>query len=213
MTNNKFNKIYKFNKKGSILIVTVFFVMMSLTILGFAYDIARIMYFKSYTRNLASVIALSIVNECSHIYQDNVNGARVVIVHDAESRPLKGYSSPYYADKKYVKVIFDKNKNGMDKTYHVDPDKNILLNPYYTSSGNVIPGSINKKRFEIGSDGINGEVEVHITAKIDLFFLRNVFRNQVTIHESAIAQPTAYITKSYEKIRDEQVIDFEYIDW
>lgn len=213
MTNNKFNKIYKFNKKGSILIVTVFFVMMSLTILGFAYDIARIMYFKSYTRNLASVIALSIVNECSHIYQDNVNGARVVIVHDAESRPLKGYSSPYYADKKYVKVIFDKNKNGMDKTYHVDPDKNILLNPYYTSSGNVIPGSINKKRFEIGSDGINGEVEVHITAKIDLFFLQNVFRNQVTIHESAIAQPTAYITKSYEKIRDEQVIDFEYIDW
>ncbi len=53
----------------------------------------------------------------------------------------------------------------MDATYHVDPDRNILLNPYYTSSGNAIPGSINKSRFEVGSDGINGEVEVHITAR------------------------------------------------
>ena len=94
----------------------------------------------------------------------------MVIVHDAESRPLKDYRSPYYADKRYVKEVFNKNKMGMDATYYVDPDRNILLNPYYTSSGNAIPGSINKSRFEVGSDGINGEVEVHITARVDLYF-------------------------------------------
>lgn len=207
---NKFQKLYKFRKKGSILIVTLFYVLMALAFLGFSYDVARIMYLKSYTRNLASVIALSIVNECGHVYQDSVNGARVVIVHDVESRPLKDYKSPYYADKRYVKEIFNRNKSGMDKTYHVDPDKDILLNPYYTSSGNVIPGSINKRRFEVGSDGINGEVEVHITAKVDLFFLPG---RQATIHESAIAQPSATLTRHYETIREEQKIIFEYIDW
>lgn len=210
---SKFNIFCKSQKKGSIMIITLFFITMSIAFLGFAYDVARVMYFKTYTKNLASVIALSIVNECGHVYHDNVNGARVVIVHDAQSRPLKDYRSPYYADKRYVKEVFNRNKNGMDVSYHVDPDRNILLNPYYTSSGNVIPGSINKSRFEVGSDGINGEVEVHITAKVDLYFLKSLFRNQVTIYESAIAQPKAYVTRHYEKIRDEQEIIFEYVDW
>ena len=63
------------------------------------------------------------------------------------------------------------------------------------------PGSVNKRRFEVGSDGINGEVEVHITAKVDLFFLPV---KQATIHESAIAQPSATLTRHYEIIWEEQ---------
>jgi len=207
------NKFYKSRKKGDIMIITLFFIIMSIAFLGFAFDVARVMYFKTYTKNLASVIALSTVNECGYVYQDTANGARVVIVHDSASKPLKGYQSKYYADKRYIKEIYNKNKNGMDVTYHVDPSKNILINPYHTSSGNAIPGSIDKKRFEIGSDGINGEVEIHVTAKVDLYFLKNIFRDQVTIHESAVAQPTAFVTKNYEQIRDEQEIYYEYYDF
>lgn len=210
---NKFKRIFKSRKKGDIMIITLFFIIISITFLAFAYDVARIMYYKSYTRNLASVIALSTVNECGYVYQDTANGARVIIVHDAASKPLKGYKSPYFANKEFVKVVFNKNKSGMGNSYHVDPDKNIYLNPKHNASGNAIPGTIDKDRFEVGSDGVNGEVEVYITAKVDLFFLTSIFRNQVTIHESAVAQPKAYVTTTHEQIRDEQEIIFEYIDF
>lgn len=209
---NVLKKIKKSHKKGSILIVTLAFVVMSIMMLGFSYDIARVMYFKSYTKNLASVMALSIVNESGFAYHDIANGARVIIVYDSFSRPKKGFNGKY-ANSQLVTTLYNKNKDGMDKTYHVDPNKNITLNPYYTSSGTIIPGSTNTKRFEIGADGINGEVEVHITAKVDLYFLQSIFQKQITIHESAIAQPTAYVTKYYEKLRDEQQIQFEYEIW
>lgn len=199
-------------KKGSVLFITLGLCIVSVIFFGFAFDIARIMYFKSYTRNLASAMALSIVNECAFAYHDSVNGARVVIVHDAASKPMTGYKGKYFADRNYVKVLYDKNKDGMDKTYHIDYRNDIVLNPYYISGGNVV-NKTDKKRFEVGSDGVNGEVEVHITARVDLFFLQGLFQKHKIIRESAIAQPTAYATKSYQKIRDEQKITFEWWEW
>jgi hypothetical protein len=207
---NKFKKIFKSRKKGDIMIITLFFILMSIAFLAFAYDVARIMYCKSYTRNLASAIALSTVNECGHIYQDDANGARVIIVHDRQTMPGKDYKGDYFADSTYANYVLSKNKSGMEKTYHI---QNVMLNPKHNASGNVIPYSVDKDRFIVGSDGVNGEVEVYITAKIDLFFFTSLFHKQITIHESAIAQPKAYVTTTHKQIRDEQEIIFQYFDF
>ena len=199
------------NKKGSIFIITLFVILVFITILGFAYDISRIMYYKSYTKNLASVMALSIVNECGHVYHDKNNGARVVIIHKPQIKP-KDYKGKYYANKEFIKVLYDKNKKGMDEHYHVDPNSDILINPTYINNERMLKIT-DTDRFEVGADGINGEVEIHITARIDLYFLRIPFKNQIIIHESAIAQPTATVMASYEQLREEQEILFDYIDW
>lgn len=211
---NMKQKVKKYSKKGSILFITLGFLVASISFLCFAYDVARVMYLKSYTRNLASVMALSIVNECSFVYHDNINGPRVVIVNDAASRPMKGYKGKYYADHNYVKVLYDKNKAGMEKNYYINPRTDIILNPNYNASGQIL-STTNKKRFEIGADGKNGEVEVHIKATVDMLFLKNFpfSKKKVIIRESATAQPTAEVTKSYEQIRDEQKIIFEWWKW
>ena len=73
---SKFNKFCKSQKKGSIMIITLFFITISIAFLGFAYDVARVCILNLIQGNLASVIALSIVNECGHVYHDNVNGAK-----------------------------------------------------------------------------------------------------------------------------------------
>lgn len=197
-------KIIK-NKRGSIILVTIFFILMSISFLGFSYDIARIMYYKTYTRNLASVMALSTVNECGYVYHDAQNGARVVIVHNPNSKPLN-YKGKYYANNEYIRILYEKNKSGMDQTYHVNPDQ-ILINPLHIRDA-VITDAIDTNRFEVGSDGVNGEVEIHITAEVDLYFLKTPFRGKMKIHEFAIAQPTATAVSNYEVLREEQEVIF-----
>lgn len=209
--NNRIKKMKQKWKKGSFLLVALGVCMMAISFFGFAYDVARVMYYKSYIRNLASVMALSIANECSYTYHDSVNGALSVIVPDAAARP-KDYKGKYYANQAYVKVLYDLNKKGMDKTCHIDPVKDIILNPYYSSNGTILP-STNRKRFDIGSDGLNGEVEVHITARVDLLFLKTFYKKQAIIRASAIAQPLGNATSSSVRIRDEQRIVFEWWRW
>ena len=51
--------------------------------------------------------------------------------------------------------MYEKNKSGMDQTYHVNPDQ-ILINPLHIRDA-VITDAIDTNRFEVGSDGINGK--------------------------------------------------------
>lgn len=183
-------------RKGSILIVTLFFILMSISFLGFAYDISRIMYYKMYTRNLASVVAMSIVNECGYAYHDKNSGARAIIIYDEESVPVE-YKDPIteknkytgkYANEDFAWELINRNKKGMDKTYNVT---GVYLNPVQSPySWNI---GKDKNRFLKGyTDGINGEVEVLIQAQVEMFFLKSWWGGKyATIQESAVAQPFA----------------------
>lgn len=202
--------INNFRRKGSIVICTLFFITMSITLLGFAFDIARIMYFKSYTRHLASVIALSMVNECGHLYYDSENGARVVIVSGANVRP-KDYKGKYYANIEYAQELLKLNKVHEIKSYKIN-NGYIAINPQMSSFNPYMPQfhKVDYDEFVYKSkDGINGQVDVHITAEIEMFFLKSLYNGKKIIHENAIAQPRAEIQQVNDgKLREEQLIEF-----
>lgn len=66
------NKI-KFNKKGSTFFILFAYLVLSITILGFTYDLCRVMYYKVTLKNTASVVALSITNRCHYLSSSTIN--------------------------------------------------------------------------------------------------------------------------------------------
>ena len=171
-------------KKHYILITSLFFALAVLSLLAFAFDISRIMYSKMYTRNLASAIAVSIVNETSYAYHDVNSGARSILIYSPDVVPLEFFdeygTNKYrgrYANTVYANDLINMNKSGMDKNYVI---RSVRLNPGDT------------ERFIAGADGKNGEVEVVLNARIKLFFLRNGGYHY--IQEEATAQAYAKVT-------------------
>lgn len=174
----------RIKRKRYVLITALFFSLMVISFLGFAFDISRVMYMKMYTRNLASAIAISIVNETSYAYHDVNSGARSILIYSDAVVPLK-YFDKYgtntykgkYANNQYAKTLANMNKGGMDKGYSISK---ITLN------GN------NTDRFIIGADGKNGEVEVVINARMKFFFLNGGGYHY--LQEEATAQAYASAT-------------------
>ncbi|QUH22019.1 hypothetical protein [Alkaliphilus sp. B6464] len=199
---------FKQNKrKGSIIIVSLFFILASIALFGFAYDISRIMYFKMYTRNLASAVAISIVNETGYSYHDKNSGARSILIYNEDSVPIE-YIDPVtgmnnykgkYANSTYAWELIKKNKDGMDKTLNIT---GVYLNPNVTLWGT----STNFSRFLTGhADGKNGEVEVLIEADMEMFFVRNWWGGKYHhIKERAIAQPFAIEIPGSDKEQENQ---------
>lgn len=63
MKKNKF----KINKKGSTLFILFAYIVFAITVLGFTYDLCRVMYYKTYLKNMSSTVALSTTNRCYYI--------------------------------------------------------------------------------------------------------------------------------------------------
>lgn len=177
-------KILKIRRKGAILILSLAYIMILISFLAFSYDVSRVIYYRMYTRNLASAIGISIVNETSYSYHDDVNGPRAILVYDASVIPLehKDNWNRKYANNKYAREL--KNMiNDYDGSYEA---KEVYLNP----SGNLnVP---NTPRFIKGmADGINGEVEVIIKGEVKMLFLKGLGNDTIIIQESAITQAYA----------------------
>lgn len=183
-------------RKGSMLIVTLYFIIASFVIFAFSYDISRMFYFKLYTKNLASAMALSIVNESKYTTADTRNGARSIIVYDHAM--LNSVDKSLFKGKTVVdswENFLKMNEPGMDKSYHVTA-KDVSLNPITRDFFTGKWTGVNRSKFLRGADGVNGEVTVHVTAKMDLFFFPMLFgKSEKIIHESATAQPYSHATK------------------
>lgn len=170
-------------KKHYVLITSLFFALAVISLLAFAFDISRIMYAKMYTRNLASAVAVSIVNETSYAYHDVNSGARSILIHSREVVPLEYYDkygvnkySGKFANTQYARELINMNKSGMEQDYVVT---RITLN------------GGNPERFMTGTDGNNGDVEVILNARIKLFFLRGGGYHYLQEEATAQAYATA----------------------
>lgn len=176
-------RIKKLKKKRYVLITALFFALAVIALMAFAFDLSRIMYAKLYTRNLASAVAISMVNETSYAYHDVNSGARSILIYSSEVVPLE-YFDKYgvnkykgkYANTQYAKDLVNMNKSGMENGYSVTK---ITLN-----GGDA-------KRYVAGIDGKNGEVEVVLNAKIKLFFLHAGGYHYIQEEATAQAYATA----------------------
>ncbi|MFW6046386.1 MAG: hypothetical protein ACOCP4_01155 [Candidatus Woesearchaeota archaeon] len=192
-----FMRMMKF-KKGSAFIMTVLYLTVAISFLSFAVDTARLVYYRMYTKNLASSIGLSIVNECAYGYHDVENGARAVIVYDRQLAPPN-----YFEDDRFRQTALDSSlmdeilsKNGVNE-----------LKDYKVLNVNLNDGDYD--RFEVGQDEINGEVEVTVTADIKVFFLQNILPYDFNIVNKAISQPNVHIIDDTLIERKKQEAEFE----
>lgn len=194
-------KKIRMNKKGSIIVATLGFIVMAISFLAFSWDIARLMYYRTYVRSLASTVALSMVHECSYPYHDTNNDVRVVLIYDGMTDVPTDYGNRRKAGVSYAKEIINKNISGADRSFSVEK---VLVNPDISPTGVV---RTNYDRFIIGSDGINGEVEVHIIGKVDMSF--SFMGGHSILKGTAVAQPTGTVTTQQYQERDEQKLQFD----
>lgn len=87
MTFSKFKKVYYQSKRGNFLVATITFMWIAFAVLGYAWDLSRILYLKTYQRTLATDISLSMVNQCYYIPNSifNVNAQNVIVIPDPNS--------------------------------------------------------------------------------------------------------------------------------
>jgi len=184
----------RFKRKGQILIMTLLVIPVFVVILGFSFDISRMMYQRMYTRNLASVVAISIVNETAYGYHTLTGGPGTYLIYNKDVIPfeLQGNYNGELANKAYATRLVSMNEAGMSADYNVT---GIYLNPITYNNNQNVSIATDYKRFMQGSDGVNGEVEVVITATWDLFFINGILgKDQITVQESAVAQAYAHVT-------------------
>lgn len=153
-------KIKKKKKRNGTFVVSAFaFMILALVFSSFAWDTSRVLYYKIHNQNLASAIAISVVNESSHYETDSIGkkskGYLVTRYHTSGRKP-KGFSGMFADDPMLLNYI--KAKNQMSGGDFKVTDVN--LNDHFRD----------KKRFIVGSDKVNGEAKVITTMKIDLFY-------------------------------------------
>lgn len=107
MTFSKFKKVYYRSKRGNFLIATITFLWLSFAILGFAWDLSRILYLKTYQRTLATDISLSMVNQCYYIPNNifNVDAQNVIVMPNPDSpagAQIGGTNTFVYGDTTYT---------------------------------------------------------------------------------------------------------------
>lgn len=87
MAFSKFKKVYYQSKRGNFLVVTITFMWIAFAVLGYAWDLSRILYLKTYQRTLATDISLSMVNQCYYIPNSvfNVDAQNVIVMPNPNS--------------------------------------------------------------------------------------------------------------------------------
>lgn len=107
MTFSKFKKVYYQSKRGNFLIATITFLWLAFAILGFSWDLSRILYLKTYQRTLASDISLSMANQCYYIPNNifNANAQNVIVMPNPNSpagAQIGGSNTFVYGDTTYT---------------------------------------------------------------------------------------------------------------
>lgn len=183
-------KIRLNKRKGVFLIDALFFCIFALSICVFSWDVSRVMYYKVYNQNLASILAISVVNESGY-YITGSNGGEtkgyLVTTQNSKNGVPRGFTGEYADEPGFLQSLKNKNAPLARDCEIVD----VNLNDHYT----------NYDRFNTGSDGINGEAQVKTTLKVEMF-LPNVSllttgrasKNYVQIQNIATAIPLYYAT-------------------
>lgn len=195
------------NRKGTFIVSAFAFFMVSLVFCTFAWDTSRLLYYKIHNQNLASTIAISIVNESSHYESDSVGkkakGYLVTRYHTQGIKP-KGFNGRFADDTSLINYI--KSLNVMSGGDFRVTDVNV--NSYLQD----------KRRFIIGSDGVNGEIRVVTTMEVDLFFSKvgtmfgmSQSSSKKVIKNIAVAQPIYKGTGSIKIDWDKQQIFDHYV--
>lgn len=145
-------------RKGIFVIDAIMFSMVALSICVFAWDISRVMYYKVYNQNLASTLAISVVNESGYYYQDSTGKSQkgyLVTSENTKTGMPKGFTGGLADQPGFLENLRDKNlPYGTDCTI-----TDVNLNDHYN----------NWQRFNTGSDGVNGEAQIKTTLKIKMF--------------------------------------------
>lgn len=132
MAFSKFKKVYYQSKRGNFLVVTITFMWIAFAVLGYAWDLSRILYLKTYQRTLATDISLSMVNQCYYIPNSvfNVDAQNVIVMPNPNSpagAQIGGTNTFVYGDTTYTvgDSVFDiyrqqiwssSGRGGRDKT-------------------------------------------------------------------------------------------------
>lgn len=186
-------KSYK--KKGAMLIMTLGFLMVAFSFLGFSVDTARLLYYKVYNQNVANAVALSIVHETAVPYTDNNGNNKAFLVTSKTAKFDLGNKMEFYADNyDYIhRNITMKN----------DDDKST----YTPIRTRINPGQ--PSRYFTGKNSKNGEVLVEIYSKVDLLFTKSLNAlfgssdaNSKGIKNISVAGPSL-ITSGSVHIKDE----------
>lgn len=130
-------KNIKVNKKGSTLFILFAFLVLSITILGYTYDLCRVMYYKVYLKNTASVVALSITNRCHYI-----NSKAIDLGANMDGAPIGVMVMPSPIDNElmsndFVNAETSKINNDTYKDYVKQIETSNL--PYYNTIGTDVP--------------------------------------------------------------------------
>lgn len=159
----------KKNQRGVSLIISLVLIGALICTLTFSWDVARYMYYKVYARNYASVVAISIVNECKDYtaYKNPSTGVTHVKPYIAHSSSVasKNFKGAYYA----VSTTLRNQLVNNNKLYQGSDMQSI---PY--TSVNINNNYNDKNTFITGSNGVNGEVYVSVPIKVSSFFSNKV---------------------------------------
>ena len=146
------------NKKGSTLFILFAFILLSLSILGFTYDLCRILYYKTYLKNLATTTALSMVNRCHYVTSGIDSSASdrvgVIIINDTyrdvmakEAANIHRVGNDMWSDEDKTKAL----KAAYDYYFQIETTKI----PYYVTLEYARNGASGKNYTNIVIDGNN----------------------------------------------------------
>lgn len=194
----------KKRKRGVMFLLSFGFIMVSLVFSSFAWDTARIMYLKVHNLNVASTVAISIVNESSHYLSNSLgtdSKGYLVTRYYTKGKLPKGFSGAFADDFSFAMNIFKKNDIG-------GPDRDFeIVYMDVNNNYNDMPA------FLVGQDGKNGDVYVKTVMNIKLFFpkLATMFGMPVKSENKVItnvAWASATFTKTSETIQEGQKEEF-----
>lgn len=153
----KIKKNYK--RKGTFILSGIVMFIVFLIFSIFSWDTARLLYYKVYNQNLASVMAISVVNESGHYLSDSTGtltkGFLVTNHHYPGKRYPKGFTGTAADDPNFIRDLQNKNAPTSNDYKIVKIDLNNNYKDY--------------SKFVTGANGIHGEARITSTLEIDLF--------------------------------------------
>lgn len=185
-------------RKGVFVVTGVFNFIVFFMFSVFAWDTSRLLYYKVYNQNLASVMAISVVNESGYYYSDSTGkltkGFLVTNHHYPGRRYPKGFVGTPADDPNFLRVLQSKNAptSGDYKIVNID-----LNNNYKDYS-----------KFVTGANGIHGEARITSTLEIDLFL-----SNLVKLGGTYTPGPTKRITNVAVAIPLYKGVGSVEVDW
>lgn len=154
----------KRRRKGFFILTGILNFIVFLILNVFAWDTARLLYYKVYNQNLASVVAISVVNESGYYYSDSTGTSTkgfLVTNHHFPGRKFpKGFVGTPADDPSFIKSLQAKNDTGSTDSRIVKLDLN----------GNFQ----NYDKFVTGANGVHGEARVTSTLEVDLLLSKVV---------------------------------------